>query len=401
MRPGKGTLMYFDATGRGERVMHHDEFHYLSLMVDDKGVAFVGTGAEGRIYSANVDHVVTLVADVDSRQVGALGMSKGKPFAVAGDPAVFHRLVAQGGNDAIWTSKVLDAGLRARFGHLSWVSSGGVELSTRTGNTATPDTTWSGWSNGMTATTLVASPPGRYVQVRARWQRADATLSEVVLPFVTDNARAVVIEVSGHQKGMVRDSKEGPVSSGAEPPKHESVVHVSWRVDNPDQDQLRYRIQYRREGDAAWRDMLKPDEVLTKTEYDWDTASLPEGKYRVRVEASDELANPAGSVERHSMTSQLILIDNTPPVFQGGVVIAGRRLRTRVVDGLGPIVRVEMAVDGKLEWRPLPAADGIFDTADEAIDADISATVPAGSHIVAVRAYDSAGNFNVAETEAK
>jgi len=35
-----------------------------------------------------------------------------------------------------------------------------------------------------------------------------------------------------------------------------------------------------------------------------------------------------------------------------------------------PIARVEMAVDGKLEWRPLAAADGILDTADERIDSD-------------------------------
>ncbi len=401
MKPGKGSLYYFDASGRPERLMHHDEFHYLSLMIDAAGVAFVGTGAEGRIYSASLDHVVTLVADTDSRQIGALGLSKGKPFVIGGDPAVFHRVVAQGGADTIWTSKVLDAGLRARFGHLSWVSSGGVELSTRTGNTSTPDTTWSGWSNAMTAPALVTSPQGRYVQVRARWSRADATLSQVILPFVTDNTRPVVLEVNALQKGVVRDTKEGATASGGEPPKHESIVKVTWRVDNADADPLRYRLQYKREGDTTWREILKVDELVTKTEYDWDTASLPEGKYRVRVQASDEAANPPGLVERHQLVSPLVLVDNTPPVFQGGLTVAGRRVRARVVDGLGPIFRVEIAVDGKLDWRPLPAADGIFDTADEAIDADVSALVPPGSHIVAIRAFDSAGNAVVAEVEAK
>jgi hypothetical protein len=239
------------------------------------------------------------------------------------------------------------------------------------------------------------------VQVRARWSRADATLSEVILPFVTDNTRPVVLEVTALQKGMVRDSKEGAVASGGEPPKHESIVKVSWKVDNADQDPLRYRLQYKREGDTTWREILKVDELLTKTEYDWDTASLPEGKYRVRVQASDEAANPPGLVERHQLVSPLVLVDNTPPVFQGGLAVVGRRVRARVVDGLGPIVRVEIAVDGKLDWRPLPAADGIFDTADEAVDADISALVPPGSHIVAIRAFDSAGNAVVAEVEAK
>ena len=401
MKPGKGTLVRFDPWGRPERMMHHDEFHYLALALDPNGTPYVGTGAEGRIYSADDAHVVTLVADTDSRQIGALGFTKSaKPYAVASDPTVFHRVVAQGSADSVWTSKVLDAGLRARFGHLSWTGTQGLELSTRTGNSEKPDATWSAWSNGMTAAAPVASPPGRFVQVRARWPRKDAILSEVVLPFQTDNLRAIVTEVTAHQKGATHDSKEGVTQSGSESPKHDSVVHVAWKTDNPDADALRYRVWYRKDDQTTWRDALRPDEVLTKTELDWDTAALPEGKYRIRVEASDEMANPPDQTLTHVLDSALVLVDNTPPVFHG-LTITGRRLKGRVVDGLGPIVRVEMAVDGRLEWRPLAAADGIFDTADEAIDADISALVPPGSHVVAVRAFDAAGNAVVQEVEAK
>ena len=405
MKPGKGSLVRIDPAGRPERMMHHDEFHYLSLALDPNGTPYVGTGAEGRVYSVDDAHVVTLVADTDSRQIGALGFTRGdaktaKPFAVASDPTVFHRVVAQGGADSVWTSKVLDAGLRARFGHLSWRGTPGLELSTRTGNTATVDPTWSGWSNAMTAAAPVTSPPGRFVQVRARWPKKDAILTEVVLPFQTDNVRAIVTEVTAHQKGATRDTKEGVVASGSETPKHDSVVHIAWKTDNPDSDALRYRVWYRKDDQTTWRDALRSDEVLTKTELDWDTAALPEGKYRIRVEASDELANPPDQTQKHALESALVLVDNTPPVFQG-LTVAGRKLKGRVVDGLGPIVRVEMAVDGRLEWRPLAAADGIFDTADEAIDADVSALVPPGSHIVAVRAFDAAGNAAVQEVEAK
>jgi hypothetical protein len=46
-KPGKGSLWRFDARGRPERMMHHDEFHYISVAVDDHGQAYVGTGAEG------------------------------------------------------------------------------------------------------------------------------------------------------------------------------------------------------------------------------------------------------------------------------------------------------------------------------------------------------------------
>jgi hypothetical protein len=60
-----------------------------------------------------------------------------------------------------------------------------------------------------------------------------------------------------------------------------------------------------------------------------------------------------------------------------------------------------VAFDGRLEWRPLGAADGIFDTADETVDADLTPLLPAGAgpHVVAVRAYDAAGNFVVREID--
>src|SRR4029078_5549377 len=118
------------------------------------------------------------------------------------DPPVLHRILGRGGQDAVWTSKVLDAGLRAKFGTLQWQSSGGLEFSTRTGNSAAPDATWSGWSNPMTGHAAITSPQARYVQVRARWARdPNAVLTEVTVPFVTDNVRPVVTEVGAAAKG--------------------------------------------------------------------------------------------------------------------------------------------------------------------------------------------------------
>ena len=193
--------------------------------------------------------------------------------------------------------------------------------------------------------------------------------------------------------------KEVP-ASGAEPPKRDSVVKVTWKVDNPDSDPLRYRIAFKREGQAQWRDALKADEVHTKTELDWETSALPEGKYRVRVEASDEAANPPDQVLKHALESDTVVVDNTPPRIET-LTLAGRRLRARVVDGTSPIVRFEIAIDGRTDWRPLAPADGVFDTSDESVDADVSVVVPPGSHIVVVRAFDAAGNAVSRDIEAK
>ena len=406
-KPGKGTLYRFDAAGRPERMMHHDEFQYMALAVDDAGKPYVGTGAEGRVYTVDDAHVVSLIADTDERQVGAIalkGALNGQGGAIAtSDPAVLHRILGHGGPDAVWTSKSLDAGLRARFGVLSWRANGPLELSTRTGETEKPDPTWSAWSQTLTNAATITSPPGRFVQVRARWTRdPNAVLSDVELPFVTENVRPVVLEVGAQPKsGPTKETKEGLPSSGNEPPKHDSVIKVTWKVDNPDNDALRYRVTFRKEGQNQWRDVTRPDDVLTKSEVEWDTQALPEGKYRLRVEASDETANPPEQVQKHALESSPVLVDNTPPVFRSGPTLAARRLRARIADGVGPIARVEIAVDGKVEWRPVGAADGVFDSAEEAVDADVSSLVPPGSHIVAVRAFDQAGNSVVQEVESQ
>jgi hypothetical protein len=221
---------------------------------------------------------------------------------------------------------------------------------------------------------------------------------------VTENLRSVVTEVAARPKGSrepkeSKDSKDVP-ASGSELPKHDPVVHVTWKVDNPDNDDLRYRVSFHKDGQTRWLDATTPDDVLTKSELDWDTSSLPEGKYRVRVDASDELSNPPSDTTHFALETSQVLVDNTPPVIKT-LTMQGHRLHAEVVDGLGPIARVEVAVDGRTEWRPLAPTDGIFDTADETVDSDITPLLPPtpGPHIVAVRAYDAAGNYVVREVE--
>lgn len=400
-KPGKGTLFKFDKNGVAEKMLDDDDTHFVSLAIGDAGEPYVGTGAEGRVYTVDDNHTVRLVADTDERQVGALVLAGKRKLIATSDPAVLHDVRGVGGADAVWTSKVLDAGLRATFGRLTWRSDGGLELSTRSGNTAVPDATWSAWSGALTTPGDVKSPPARYIQVRARWNRdPNAALREVTLSFVTDNARAVVTSIEAAAKGQGRSSNPGLAPSGGEPPKPTSTLKVSWKVDNPDQDELRYRVSYRLEGQATWRSMLKPGEKLTRPEYEWDTTGLPEGAYRLLVEASDELANPPDRVRRHSLESGTVLVDNTPPVFKA-LSLAGRRLAGEVVDGLGPIARIELSIAGTDEWRPLFPSDGVLDEPAEVFDADVTSIVPAGSHIVAVRAYDSAGNAVTRDLQAK
>lgn len=400
-KPGKGVLMRFDRHGVAEKMMSDDDTHYVSLGLGEDFLPFVGTGAEGQLYTVSDNHVAQLVADTDARQVGTFMMTGRRRFIATTDPAVFHEVKGVGGASAVWTSKVLDAGLRATFGRLMWRADGALELETRSGNTASPDSTWSPWSPPLTAPGDVKSPPARFVQIRARWSRDPrAVLREVKLSFVTDNARAVITSIEVAPKGQPKPSRSNLPPSGGEAPKPVSALQITWKVDNPDQDDLLYRLSYRMEGQSTWRNLLKPGEKVTRTEYVWDTTALPEGEYRILIEASDELANPPERTHRHSLESGIVLVDNTPPVFRS-LTLQGRRLTGEVADGLGPIARIEVSIAGLDEWRPIFPSDGVFDEPVEPFSADLSAIVPPGSHLLAVRAYDSAGNVVTRDIEAR
>jgi hypothetical protein len=397
---GKGTLYRFDAEDRPEQLIDDKDDYFTSLALGDDGKPYVGTGAEGRVYTVDETRNEVLVADVEERQIGALLLRGKQRFVAASDPAVVHVVRGVGGADAVWTSKVLDAGLRAHFGRMDWIATGPLEVSTRSGNTSEPDDTWSAWSNPLNAAGDVTSPAARFLQVRARWNRdPNSVLSSITIPFVTDNLRAVVTDVEA--EGASSTLSTGIEASGGPPSKKSgTTITLKWKVENPDKDELRYRLEYRLVGTNTWYAVLDPRETLTKTTYSWETADLPEGKYRVRVMASDEISNPPDRVQRHELESSLILVDNTPPSIQD-LQATGKRIRGVVIDGVGPIARIEASVTGSDEWVPFFPRDGVFDEQREEFDADVTALVPNGHAMLSVRAYDRAGNFVVRNVTVK
>jgi hypothetical protein len=392
---GKGTLYKFSSDGTPDQLLDDTDEHYTSLALGDDGRPYVGTGVEGRVYTVDANHNSVLVADVDERQVSALVLTGKDQLVVASDPAVVHPVKGIGGADAVWTSKVLDAGLRARFGKITWEATGPIQISTRTGNTKDPDDTWSAWSSGFTAPALIDSPAARYLQVRARFEKdPNAVLSEIGVSFLTDNLRAVITSVDAKDTDS-SDSDDSIHSSGG-PVTHkpESTISLNWKVDNPDKDDLRYRLQYRQVGSNTWFDLLKPQEKLTKDSYSWETSDLPEGRYRVRLVATDELSNPPDRVTRDEMESSVVLVDNTPPVIEG-LKVVGKRVQGVAIDGVGPIARIEISQAGSDEWTPFYPTDGIFDEQREEFDADVSKLAPVLPALLSLRVYDKANNYVV------
>ncbi|HTM44648.1 MAG TPA: hypothetical protein VL137_06810, partial [Polyangiaceae bacterium] len=244
----------------------------------------------------------------------------------------------------------------------------------------------------------ILSPAARYIQLRARFNREPgAELSDVVIPFVRDNLRHVITSIDVDQAAdddVVKPGADVKASGGAFKKKPEHKVSLKWKLDNPDGDELVYRLQYRLVDGKDWYEMLSPGDRLTKDNYKWDTSALPEGRYRVRVTASDEISNPPGQVTRHQLESSIVVVDNTPPSILE-LKAQGKRVTAVAQDGVGPIAHMDISLGGSDDWYPFNPVDGVFDEPREELDADVASIVGNVPVLLNLRVFDQAGNSTV------
>lgn len=388
---GKGRLWRVGSDGRAERVFSTDDGHFTSVQLAEDGTLFAGAGKEGRIYRVGPNRASATWIDVDERQVLAIDLLADEPVFITGDGAAVYHVGRGRPTGAIWTSKVLDAGFQARWGQLTWRGSGTLRLQTRSGNTEEPDETWSEWSAAITTPGPVRSAGARFVQIRASFDRDPAAVIRAVqLFYLPQNQRAVV-------RGVMIKPPSASKSKGKSPdelPSPSSRYPLTWKVDNPDEDTLRFRLRYRAEDQQQWRPMFREDTTLTEEDYTWETQAIPDGWYVVQVEASDELGNPEDSTLRGTAESEPLLIDNHAPDIEG-LRFQGGRLSGRARDSVGPIARLEYSVDAG-DFRVFFPLDGLLDTADERFEITPTGLDP-GQHILAVRVTDAGGNQRSAE----
>jgi len=419
--------------------------YWLYDVVSFQDELWVAVGSPARVISIDAQRRVRYQSSFQEEQVVRLIVQGDNLWAATSNPARLYRAVGRNPQEGTYTSPVKDAGSMARWGTLQWRgtarSARAIECWARSGNTRRPDATWTEWRGPLGPESNLDLPPSRYFQYRCTLRGSfqdSPRLQEVRVTFLPQNQPPKFAEVRVLPPGSVY--REVPQAQSAariagaprstldtrppEPPLQDAnppptgtpparspaapsgpvympgqeqykwgMQTVVWQASDPDGDDLRYDVYIQRADQTTWT-LLKGG--LESSVFAFDTTSLPDGWYRLRIVASDEAANAPGQGLRTETVTSLFLVDHTPPrlsLLKREKTSSGWLIRVQAQDDLSPVARAEYALQPD-EWTPLFPVDQILDSRQEVLELRLSgSSAPWPS--VQVRVCDSGQNCSV------
>jgi len=416
--PGTGNAIYrIDTRGFVTEIFRQPVM--ILALAEAEGTIYAATGDEGRVYAITPgEDRTTMLARLEPQQATCLIRQEDGGLVVGtANAGSIARIRPNRAARGTLTSKPLDAGQIVKWGRLRWTAEvpTGTKLTvaTRSGNVADEESTgWDEWSPEMDATTpqLISSPGARFLQYRLTFEtslpEATPVLRRLIIPRIEENRPP---EVKSVQLVSVVEEAGNPGSSpkvkqlaGAfampegGPPAPQSHWVIKWQAEDPNQDKLSFDVFFRAVGSQRWIRMAKE---LDSSPHIWDTRTVADGAYVVRLVASDAPGNPRGTELSDARISDPLIVDNTPPKVRFDDLRARgpRGLSVRVVaeDALSPLSEAACSVNSSETWRPLVSEDEMIDAPVEAFSFELDDLDP-GEQIVTVRVTDERGNSTYA-----
>ncbi|HXM95165.1 MAG TPA: hypothetical protein VOA64_13090 [Candidatus Dormibacteraeota bacterium] len=438
--------------GAPEELWTSREDVVYALGLASNGRLLAGTGNSGALLSIDGRGIFAQLAKAGSAQItGIASDNYGKVFVCTANPGKVFSLGPDYGPQGTYESRSFDAQLFSQWGRLEWwrppppeqlktsahANPTRVEFYVRSGNTDDPGKEWSRWYGAYDHPGMsVEVPSARFAQWKAviRDGRSGDVIDWVSLTYLPRNVAPIIDGIALQDPGVRAQSTMGistgqpvmvnikmppapPTSSliitqSGTPPKFEpppqgvqqkGYQSVVWSAHDDNDDELRYTIYYRGENETAWK-LLK--DKLEQKFYSWDTTSLPDGAYYLKIAASDAPSNPPNTALTTERQSERFEIDNTPPVVEGLQATANATSKgpskARVVmvrftarDASSSVERAQYSVDGG-EWILVAPAGNISDAPEERYEFS-SSELSYGEHTIAVRVYDRFENVGSAK----
>lgn len=428
-RANKSSVFRILPDGGSEIVWSSNETTGFAMHLGADGSLLVGTGSKGRIYAIAPDRAQTLLIQSPEDQTSTIFAVGNNLFAASSNLGRLYRIGSQPVAEGTYLSTVRDTQFAGQWGVINWRGAG-VQIQTRTGNTETPDLTWSEWSAPYTKSDgdPISSPRARFIQWKATLKHSPsassassasgasattARLEAVTVAYLPRNQAPDITSVVVLPAGValaelptgldpsILNSGLDPALFGVAtnlPPRRfyqKGARTITWGASDANNDDLLFSVYYKTLGDGGWHLLA---EKLSNNYYTIDGNRLADGAYQFKVVASDAPANPEGVALISEQVTATIEIDNTPPVVRAGSpTISGNNVEINfeVTDATSRIIRGEYSVDGG-EWRLLFPTDGIADSAKETFKVRVSFD-RAGEHVIAFRVADSSSNVGTAK----
>ncbi len=415
----KSVLYRLDASGAGDAIWDSKEAAAFAVSFDANGQAMIGTGQKGRIYSVAKGEKPALLAQSSEAQTSRFVRAGNQLYVAASNLGKLFKLGKETAASGSYTSTVRDASLTASWGRVSWVGEGAIELQTRSGNTATPDSTWSDWSAAITNPEgdAIQSPAARFIQWRATLKRGGSIqprLREVTVSYLPRNVAPKINSINVLPAGVVLQALPQPIMDGGNdsgggesgaatttvviPPRRvfqRGAISLQWQAEDRNADSIEYSIHYRL---ANATEFYSLKQEVRDNYFTIDANSLPDGRYVFKIVASDSPSNPANLALSDELETEVIEIDNTPPTVTADApkVSGGNAEVTfRASDSTSILKRAEYQLDGG-EWKAIFPIDGIADSKRE--EFRVTVKLPdARPHVIAFRVFDANSNVGSAQ----
>jgi hypothetical protein len=412
---GAGEIYKINPDGFVETIRKFDHELAYAISGGPNGTILLSTGPQGRLYSLK-NGEVALIATVPEKQIVSIAHDGTSTLVTTTNSGAVYRMDTQPSQKAEFRSAVKDVERFSRFGRFrvegNDVENGRLAIAFRSGNTRTPDATWSSWSLPVASIDgPIDAPAGRYVQWKLTMPKpaADLAVHSVSLAYINRNVAPVIDSIAVADPAVVFISSSYPSSPQvveATNPDENGIFQsldnprekndpgkkvfrkgyrtISWRAHDDNGDTIRYALAFRRQGSDKW---LRLRDDLDESQFNFDTSQMPDGTYELRLTATDAKENPDAPMTDVKEGTEF-QVDNTPPAI--AFTSTADDVVLRVTDRLSPIGRVEYSIDAQ-KWIRIQPVDGINDSPDETYRlhrADI-----AGKFVI-VRAVDAF--YNVA-----
>ena len=359
----------------------------LFAMAEKDQKLLVGTGNDAQLFSVDpaIEQKAIIYEDKKATQITVVAVSGDDVYLGTANPVKLIRLGKTFAPEGTYTSALIDAEQPAKWGKLQIEAdipqAAAVMAASRSGNVDdVNDPTFSPWTEpvAVTGPTQLRCPLGRFCQYKLTLKSPDGQKSPVIREVaVAHTVPNLAPKVDSVSIDRVED-KPG-------------VFKISYNATDGNNDKLIYKIDFRKAGRTNW---IEIKEDVETDSFEWDGKTVEDGRYEIRVTASDERSNTAATTLTGTRVSDPVVVDNTGPFVKKYAVERNDKsitLKVEVGDELSAIGKVHYTVDSNDQWIGVIPDDLVFDTTEENFTILVE-DLEAGEHVISLRISDDVGN---------